>query len=796
MIKKLLILIVCGCTFLVTAFYSIKKVNLEWYVNGNFTYQRNYDDTITLIKYQESEKVTEINIPGFLDGFRVSTIGKKCFDCTYFEKIKIPDTIDDIEKHSFYHCDNVTTISIPTHIDTEDSFDDLYNLNELIITYGKDGFMKNYNPGSNRLWDESKFSISSIVISDGIRYLSDYAFINIRNLESVSLPETIESIGNFTFYNDVNIKFINLPYGLKSIGDNCFQGSSESYLQTYITLPSSISYIGKSALSSHYLYYVYQDSPMQKYCEENQIYYETIDLTINEDIQNIKLGDTIQTTIPEFPNGFNDDVYYESSNLDVAIINELGYIQTLATGTSQISIYTTTGRRTIDINVEYDCEAKYCALQRNESFTIDLSQYKTFINNLSDSFTYSSSDENVVSVSQTGVVTAHNSGNAIINIQDNNDNIVSYLCRVFAKVENITLSTTALTLKKGSSYTISKTISPKKVDNSTLSYESSNPKIAKVNSKGKISAIADGTCEITVRATDGSGTYATMSIVVSSLTINIDTDAVALMTNKAFQLNVSVSSKTNLTYSSSNESIATVSNTGEIIGKKAGTCIITISDVAKCAYATVEVKVYNAYSYGIDISRWNGTNLTKNNFIMAKDFGIDFVYIRAGNTFEMDTRFESNYWNAKAASLDVGAYHYTKATTVEGMIKEANLMIEWCKGKQFEYPIMLDIEANVYNNYSSAYWNKLVEAYLNVLEDAGYKCIVYSYSAMLNKNNGNYDCWVAQWNCTTPDYYKKTFTMWQFSDVGRVNGFNGVVDMNICFYDYPSYIKRNHLNGY
>ena len=61
---------------------------------------------------------------------------------------------------------------------------------------------------------------------------------------------------------------------------------------------------------------------------------------------------------------------------------------------------------------------------------------------------------------------------------------------------------------------------------------------------------------------------------------------------------------------------------------------------------------------GIDVSAWQG----KIDFQKVKQSGIDFVIIRAGYgkvASQKDPYFETNYKNAKAAGLQVGAYWYS-----------------------------------------------------------------------------------------------------------------------------------------
>lgn len=58
----------------------------------------------------------------------------------------------------------------------------------------------------------------------------------------------------------------------------------------------------------------------------------------------------------------------------------------------------------------------------------------------------------------------------------------------------------------------------------------------------------------------------------------------------------------------------------------------------------------------------------------------------------------------------------------------------------------------------------------------------------------DYAVWLAQY-ASKPTYSGK-YGMWQYSSTGKVNGISGNVDMNWCYVDYPSAIKKAGLNGY
>ena len=193
----------------------------------------------------------------------------------------------------------------------------------------------------------------------------------------------------------------------------------------------------------------------------------------------------------------------------------------------------------------------------------------------------------------------------------------------------------------------------------------------------------------------------------------------------------------------------------------------------------------------IDVSTHQGTI----NWAQVKASGVDGVIIRAGygrESSQKDARFEEYYAGAKAVGLPVGTYHYSYAKSTADVLKEADVMLNWMKGKQFELPVYFDAEEN-------GITTDMVIAYCDRLEKAGYFVGVYANKHWLT-NILDYDrikrftIWVAQYNSTCT--LGKAHDMWQYSSTGRVTGIAGNVDMNHCYRDFTTQIKSAGLNGY
>ena len=216
------------------------------------------------------------------------------------------------------------------------------------------------------------------------------------------------------------------------------------------------------------------------------------------------------------------------------------------------------------------------------------------------------------------------------------------------------------------------------------------------------------------------------------------------------------------------------------------------------APARVSAATVKTYT-GPDLSVHNGFV----NMAGVKQSGHSFVLLREGYgdvlsyPYQKDSRFESNYANAKAAGLSVGAYHYMYATTTAGARREAQGFINNLKGKSFDYPIALDIEERSQYNLPNSTVESIVKAFMDVCEGAGYYCLLYSYESFLTAKfsatfRAKYDVWCA--NITrTPSI---AYGIHQYTFSGTVSGISGRVDLNRTAKDYPSIIKQAGKNGF
>lgn len=204
--------------------------------------------------------------------------------------------------------------------------------------------------------------------------------------------------------------------------------------------------------------------------------------------------------------------------------------------------------------------------------------------------------------------------------------------------------------------------------------------------------------------------------------------------------------------------------------------------------------------FGIDISTWQ-----KNYpYDKANAEGVKFAILRAGYSRTKDNQFETHYANAKRLGWGVGAYWYMYATNVEAAKAEAKAFLKAIAGKQFEYPIYLDIEDKTVRATGKANCDAMVKAFGEIIEAAGYYFGVYCnldwYRNVLSgaELNKKYDWWIACWSTGAPTGVN--YGLWQFG--GETNYIRGnkvagvTTDQNYAFKDYPSIMKEYGLNGF
>ena len=199
------------------------------------------------------------------------------------------------------------------------------------------------------------------------------------------------------------------------------------------------------------------------------------------------------------------------------------------------------------------------------------------------------------------------------------------------------------------------------------------------------------------------------------------------------------------------------------------------------------VKTYQGEgkTFGIDVSEWQNDI----DFEAVKKAGCEFVIIRVGynldGKFNYDSKFEENFKNAKAAGLKVGLYMFSYDNSAETLTAATDEVIKKLDGEKLDLPIAFDWEDfAAFQTYKMSFYelNKLYDVFEKEMNAAGYDTMLYGSLIYLNNIWDKKDTrpiWLAQY-ADKPDY-KGKYMMWQASDVGRIDGIDGDVDMDILY---------------
>lgn len=187
---------------------------------------------------------------------------------------------------------------------------------------------------------------------------------------------------------------------------------------------------------------------------------------------------------------------------------------------------------------------------------------------------------------------------------------------------------------------------------------------------------------------------------------------------------------------------------------------------------------------GIDVSEYQG-NIDWDT--LAKH--VDFVIIRCGfgqNRVEQDDeKWLRNVEACTRLGIPFGVYLYSYATTEEAARSEAEHVLRLIKGYNLALPVYIDVEDKYIENHcTDRQILKHVTIFCDIISEAGYTPGVYS-NASWWEDHMDYDeydkweRWVAQWNKDLN--FDRPYSMWQYSNTGRIPGIQGNVDLDYWF---------------
>ena len=217
--------------------------------------------------------------------------------------------------------------------------------------------------------------------------------------------------------------------------------------------------------------------------------------------------------------------------------------------------------------------------------------------------TWTTSDAEIVSIGQMSNGThtiglfTHRAGTATITATANKDSTKFATCEVTVNavnvpVQSISLNWSEYTIKDSKPLELIVNFNPTNATNKIVTWKSSNEAVATVDESGEVTAVGNGTANITATTEDGNfKATCQVTVEIPELTLSLDKSELTLtQTEEQQKLTATVSDpEEKVTWLSSDPFVATVTRDGTVTAIANGTATITASARDKTASCTVEV---------------------------------------------------------------------------------------------------------------------------------------------------------------------------------------------------------------
>lgn len=339
-----------------------------------------------------------------------------------------------------------------------------------------------------------------------------------------------------------------------------------------------------------------------------------VDSVIISGNETVNVGSSIRLSPTLSPsNAYNKDIVWTSSDTTIATVDTSGNVKGIKPGTVTITAKATdrgtkTGTKTITVKQPVTGIILSGTETVLRGTNASLTTVITPANASNKTITWSSENPAIAEVNN-GVVTTKTVGSTTIwaIAADGSGTKARFYVTVEEPVAQITISGEE-TVPVDGTIQLSTTISPANAGNKSVLWSTDQSTIATINNQGILKGIQTGTVTVTATASDGSGVSAEYSVrvVKQLIAVQINGDS-SVHTGQEKQLTAVVTSDqpledTGVIWSSSDESVVTVTASGKIRGVGNGTAIITATSKAENYYSASHTVKVTTLVNGITIS--------------------------------------------------------------------------------------------------------------------------------------------------------------------------------------------------
>ena len=525
--------------------------------------------------------------------------------CTGLEEINIPNTVTVIENSAFSGCTKLEQVNFSNKLTKIESygFSDCTSLKKITVP-------DSINSIGNSIFQNCT-SLTEVHLSNALKEISSNTFNGCKKLTTISFPSTLTTIGDSAFYGCESLPEAILPSGVEKIESNAFK-NCKSLKKAVV--PDTVSSIGSSAFyGCEALTDITLGSKLKKI--DNQTFYGCAALPSIVIPYNVTtIGDSAfvnctkltQITVPRNTTSIASNAFSYPKKMTMYGPSDC-YAQTYASGKGIKYITQDIHATSVSLDITEKTAERYDDFQ----LTATIAPL-----NFTDAVVWTSSNEEVATVSDTGYVEICGVGTAVITVTAGN---VKAACKITVPqlIDWIEFDEDEIELKAGQTYQLKPYISPSDATNKKLKYTSSDTKVAEVSASGLVTAKSEGEAKIRAAATDGSDEYAVCYVTVTGKAkvtgITLDRTSAEVKRGEKLTLNVTVSpsyaSNKKVVWKSANTKIATVDANGSVTAKAPGRTKITVTSSENSSYqASCTVTVPYKITYKLNKGKNNASN--------------------------------------------------------------------------------------------------------------------------------------------------------------------------------------------
>ena len=514
--------------------------------------------TVTVIKNHAFNECIKLKAVEISNGMK--EIGDSAFsECSNLQKVILPDTVNSMGTNIFYNCINLTEVHLP-NIRQNITANTFYNCKKLTTI----NFPSTLTTIGNSAFSGCE-SLPEAILPSGVEKIESNAFKNCKALKKAAVPDTVSSIGSSAFYGCEALTDITLGSKLKKIESQTFYGC---IVLPSIVLPYNVTTIGDSAF--------------------------------------VNCTKLTQITVPRNTTSIASNAFSYPKKMTMYGPSDC-YAETYASGKGIKYVTQDIHATSVSLDITEKTAEHYDDFQ----LTATIAPL-----NFTDAVVWTSSNEEVAAVSDTGYVEICGVGTAVITVTAGN---VKAVCKitVLQLIDWIEFDEDEIELKAGETYQLKPYISPSDATNKKLKYTSSDTKVAEVSASGLVTARSEGEAKIRAAATDGSDEYAVCYVTVTGKAkvtgITLDRTSAEVKRGEKLTLNVTVSpsyaSNKKVVWKSANTKIATVDANGSVTAKAPGRTKITVTSSENSSYqASCTVTVPYKITYKLNKGKNNASN--------------------------------------------------------------------------------------------------------------------------------------------------------------------------------------------